>query len=180
LTDYGGDKGTTGSLLGSMAPGDAFGRVKETFLGIRYALVAWLDEVFIVDSPWGEQWQDHKLETALYGTNNRAEWFWEQARLAESRPGSDALEVYFLCVMLGFRGEKRNHPEELQAWVNATQSRIAKNQSKEAAIPAELDPPTNVPPRQALEKLRRMFLIGGTVLLLLIPIAVFFLLDLFR
>src|SRR5262245_46090739 len=29
-----------------------------TFLGIRYALTCWLDEVFIYDSPWREQWNE--------------------------------------------------------------------------------------------------------------------------
>src|SRR5689334_16971706 len=81
------------------------GRGGQQFLGIRYALVCWLDEVFIRDSPWSARWNERKLEVALSGTNDREGKFWEQAKLTEARSGSDAIEVFFLCVMLGFRGE---------------------------------------------------------------------------
>src|SRR5262245_39001938 len=76
----------------------------EPFLGIRYALVCWLDEMFVLDSGWSEAWNERKLEGALYGTNDRAWRFWDQAKRAEKRPTADALEAFFLCVMLGFSG----------------------------------------------------------------------------
>src|SRR5262249_55516936 len=46
-------------------------RGADAFLGIRYALVSWLDDIFILDSPWSRQWNERKLETDLYGTNIR-------------------------------------------------------------------------------------------------------------
>src|SRR5947208_223861 len=85
--DYGGDD-TGGIAL------DAVGRSRVAtapFLGIRYALVCWLDEIFLVDSFWDTRWNENKLELALYGSNDRAWRFWEQTRLAEARPGTDAL-----------------------------------------------------------------------------------------
>ena len=66
-------------------------------------MVCWLDELFLVDSAWDARWNESKLELALYGTNDRAWHFWEQARLADTRPGTEALSAFFLCVMLGFR-----------------------------------------------------------------------------
>src|SRR6266542_1696572 len=98
-------------------PSMSVGRAQDTFLGIRYALVCWLDEIFVLDSPWSAQWNEQKLEAELYGTNDRAWKFWEQARRAESRLEKDALEVFFWCVMLGFGGELRQQPDKLQAWV---------------------------------------------------------------
>src|SRR6266852_5305509 len=65
-------------------------RSPEVFLGIRYALACWLDEVFILDSPWGRIWNERKIEEALYGTNDRAWFFWEQAQHAANRTGVDA------------------------------------------------------------------------------------------
>src|SRR4051794_35802885 len=85
--DYGGDATSLPAKL------DVHGRPSSTsasetaFLGIRYALVCWLDEIFLVDSLWESRWNESKLELALYGTNDRAWQFWEQARLAETRPG---------------------------------------------------------------------------------------------
>lgn len=147
------------------------------FLGVRYALACWLDEIFILDSPWESRWNERKLEAALYGTNDRAWKFWEQASLAESRPGTDALEVFFLCVMLGFRGELRDDPARLQQWVTATRARIAKSQRRSWPYPPEIDPPTYVPPLRGKDRLRRMIVIGGTVLLFIIPIIVFVVMD---
>jgi type VI secretion system protein ImpK len=151
------------------------GRGADAFLGMRYALVCWLDEIFIGDSPWSREWNEQKLETALYGTNIRAELFWEQARRAEARPGGDALEVYFLCVMLGFRGELRDDPQRLQTWVSNTQARITRSQGTEWPMPPEHEPPTSVPPRHGRERLQRMILVGGVVALALILVLAFLL-----
>jgi type VI secretion system protein ImpK len=166
LSDYGGDSMVAHSVgvpRGGVRGGDAF-------LGIRYALVCWLDELFILDSAWSTEWNERKLEVALYGTNDRAWKFWEQARRAETQPGGDALEVFFLCVMLGFRGDLREDTTKLQAWVAGTQIRVAKSQAQEWQVPPELQPPTNVPPLRGRDRLQRMVLIVGLVLLIVIPL----------
>lgn len=145
------------------------------FLGIRYALVCWLDELFILYSPWEAAWNEHKLEAALYGTNDRAWKFWQQARLAESRPGGDALEAFYLCVMLGFRGELRESPEQLRLWTAAAQAQVTRNRAGGWTPPPGIEPPTYVPPLRGRDKLQRMVLVSGMTLLVLIPIVVFFL-----
>jgi type VI secretion system protein ImpK len=167
--EYGGEAGR-GSLRASRGP-PAARRGGEQFLGIRYLLVCWLDEV-MADSPVGPQWDERPLETALYGTGERAQAFWEQARRAERRSGGDATQVCFLCVMLGFRGSLRDQPEQLQRWVSAVQKRVIAAQGQECPIPAEQDPPINVPPRRGRERLQHVLLVWGAVLLLLIPVAV--------
>src|SRR5262249_20850569 len=63
------------------------------YLGIRYPLVCWLDELFIIDSPWNRDWSPRALEPALYETRDRAHLFWEQAAKASARSDTDALEV---------------------------------------------------------------------------------------
>jgi type VI secretion system protein ImpK len=171
--EYGGEGASRDSILGLHQGTSAGRRGGDQFLGIRYALVCWLDEV-MVDSPCGRQWNERKLETALYGTNERADAFWEQARRAEGKVGPDASEVFFLCVMLGFRGMLRGKPETLQQWVGAVQARIAKGQGQECPMPPEQDPPINVPLRQGRERFQRLVLIWGAVLLVLIPAAVLY------
>lgn len=170
-TDFGGE-GDSRSL--SMT------RRGDQFLGIRYALVSWLDEIFILDSPWGDLWNERKLETELYGTNIRAELFWEQARRAEGRPGIDALEVFFLCVMLGFRGDLVEQPQRLQEWAASVQARIARGQGQEWPMPPELDPPINVPPLHGREQVQRMVLIGGMLLLVVTLLVALFAVLLLR
>jgi type VI secretion system protein ImpK len=172
-SDYGGD-----SMMGhsvGVPRGVAGPRGGDAFLGIRYALVCWLDELFILDSSWSTEWNERKLEAALYGTNDRAWKFWDQARRAETQPGGDALEVFFLCVMLGFRGDLREDATKLQAWTAGTQIRVAKSQAQEWQVPSELQPPTNVPPLRGRDRLQRMVLVTGLVLLIIIPLTTFLL-----
>jgi len=161
------------SFGGDERSGDAGEARRGAFLGIRYALVCWLDELFTTGSAWEAQWNERKLEADLYGTNDRAWKFWEQARLADTWPDSDPLEAMYLCVMLGFSGELRGRPDQLRNWVSVAQTRLSKELGREWAYPAELDPPTNVPPLHGREQLQRMVLVGGIALLLLIPLVAF-------
>jgi type VI secretion system protein ImpK len=171
--DFGSDSSensATSSRLGS-APSRRSG---DAFLGVRYALACWLDEIFIVDSRWDAQWNEHKIEEALYRTNDRAWTFWEQAKLAEARQGTDALEVFYLCVMLGFRGDLRDDPDKLKQWADVAGRRIAQQQGRDWPMPPELEPATNVPPLHGRERLQRMALVAAGFVLVLIPLLALF------
>lgn len=172
IPDFGGEGAD--SLSVSRAGGR---RNPDQFLGIRYILTCWLDEIFICDSSWEAQWNERKIEEALYGTNDRAWTYWEQASLAEARPGCDALEVMYLCVMLGFRGDLRDKPDKLKAWADAAGKRIAREQGKEWPVPPEIDPPVNVPPLRGRERLHRMVLTVAVFTFGLVPIITFFILT---
>jgi type VI secretion system protein ImpK len=154
----------TGSDVGRRGRGDGF-------LGVRYALACWLDELFTIDSPWEAQWKDRILEYALFGTRSRYETFWDQAERAQAR-SADALEVYFLCVMLGFRGKWRDQPAELQNWVTAVRNRLRERFDREWPGPDGLDPPLHVPPRRGRERFQRLVVAAAVVALLAIFAAV--------
>lgn len=145
-----------------------------TYLGVRYALVCWLDEIFLIDSPWDSQWNETKLEQSLYGSNDRAWRFWEQAKLAEKRGGRAPLRAFFLCVMLGFRGDFRDDAAYLTAWVDASRRRLTDGESADWPKPPDRDIPTRVPPLHGREALRRMVVTCGTLLLILIPVVAYF------
>jgi type VI secretion system protein ImpK len=168
--DFGGERAGSRSVSDASESRSS----SERFLGIRFALTCWLDELMILHSPAEEQWNERKLEGLLYGTNDRAWKFWEQAEMALLRPTSDALEAFFLCVQLGFRGELRDDTDKLQSWSAATKSRIAKIRNQEWGYPLEYEPPTYVPPHYGRERLQHMVFTGGIVLLLLIPVLAFF------
>lgn len=146
----------------------------DQFLGARYALVCWLDEIFILDSPWANEWNEQKLETALYDRNDRADEFWEQARRCETRMETDGLEVYYLCVMLGFRGRLRDRPDKLRSWRESIEAQLSMKQAQKWQGPQELQPVTNVPPLRGRERLRQVMLAIGLVLGLLIPTVTFY------
>ncbi len=141
------------------------------FLGVRYALVCWLDELFILDSPWSERWNEHKLEVQLYGSNDRAWKFWDQARLAAGRPTADALEGFFQCVMLGFSGEMDG--AGLAEWIARTRQQLGQARRREWATPPAIEPVTRVPPLTGRASLRNMLLVAGVTLLALVPVVAF-------
>jgi type VI secretion system protein ImpK len=150
------------------------------FLGIRYALACWLDEIFI-DSPWAREWDERKLELALFETNIRYRNFWEQARLAETTPDStDAVEAFLMCVLLGFRGELAEKPDAFREWVSAAKSRAGKGYGKELPAPPEVTPSSNVPMLLGVEGYRKMARTLGLTLLAALPIVTFLVVLYFR
>jgi type VI secretion system protein ImpK len=153
----------------------------DAFLGIRYPLACWLDEIFIVDSdsPWKNDWRDQTMEYALFGRRERAHEFWNQASLAESRGDADALEVFYLCVQLGFRGDRRDNINALLDWRDAVEGRINQGRALEwPDKPPELPvPETNASPLHASDRLRWMLLTGAAVLGLAIEVTAFLLVS---
>lgn len=152
---------------------------RDGFLGIRYALTCWLDEL-LIEAGWRE-WDENKLEAALYRTNIRYSNFWQQARLAESVPSApDAQEAFLLCVLLGFRGEMGETPEKLKEWVHSVRSRVTRELGKELAALPEKSPVSDVPPLTGIEGYRKMTQrLVGTVLFA-VPVVAFLVVMMFR
>jgi type VI secretion system protein ImpK len=157
---------TSRGALGT-APAPSTEESGDAFLGVRYPLACWLDEVFILDpqSPWKAEWRDQTLEFALFRRRDRSFLFWEQARLAEARGDADALEVFYLCVMLGFRGDLREDPGGLHDWRESVEAILGRGWSADwTGKPPELPlPETNVPPLRAREHLRWLLLTGSAL-----------------
>ena len=148
LPDYGGD----GSV----------------YLGARYALTCFVDELFIGYSSWGSVWNDRKLEAALYGTNDRAWRFWDQADIVlrrpsaprtQSQPGLDGVEAVFLCIVLGFRGKYLENPSKVKEYVDDLRPQVTRAEAWES--PADRGVKTNVQPLAGREALRRVVGIYG-------------------
>jgi len=79
----------------------------------KYALVSWIDEV-LIEAPWERGrnwWKEHSLEWAYFGTNSCFERFFVLADAAATLTEKDALEVFYVCLVLGFRGLYRD-PEQ--------------------------------------------------------------------
>jgi type IV/VI secretion system ImpK/VasF family protein len=155
--------GTTGAVPGAGVDGSG-----DAFLGIRYPVACWLDETFSLDpdSPWKDVWEDHTFEWDYFRDRNRADRFWEQARLAETRGDVDALEVFYLCVMLGFRGRMRRDVQALQRWRESVEAILSGKQEVEwKGAPPELAvPDPNVPPLRARYRLRWLLIAWAATL----------------
>ncbi|MBM3994732.1 MAG: DotU family type IV/VI secretion system protein [Planctomycetes bacterium] len=151
-------------------PGQSLSR--HGFLGIRYALTCWLDEIFIADSPWTDRWNVNKAEQAFFGDTIRNTEFWKQAQKAQARPTYDALEVYYLCVMLGFRGELIDKPAELLAWRENVETQLAESDGRTYTAPPDVALSPAVPPLTGAETMQKWFLIAVMFGLPLIPLGI--------
>ena len=93
----------------------------------KYALVAWIDEV-LIDAAWDgrDAWNENALEREIFGDRLAFDQFYMKAKEASALPRKDALEVYYIAAVLGFRGIYRDsvrHASEIS----------------ELALPADLD-----------------------------------------
>jgi len=75
----------------------------------KYALASWIDEM-LVDTPWNGQswWSNNVLEVHFFNTRLCNEQFFLQAREASALSKKNAQEVFYDCVVLGFRGLYRD------------------------------------------------------------------------
>jgi type VI secretion system protein ImpK len=108
-----------------------------------YAIVSWIDEM-LVDSPWegAEWWSNNVLEVELFKTRLCFEQFYVRAKEASRLPQRDALEVFYICTMLGFRGLYRDPqmshaiieahalPPDLETWARQTALSIRVGQGR--------------------------------------------------
>ena len=157
-----------------------------TFLGARYALTCWIDELFIVHSIWADRWKPLVLEQALFGTRLRAERFWEQAEIVLRRPnaprpsnppGPDALETYFLCIILGFRGSYREAPKKIREYIEEMRPQVTR--AVDWPYPGDSGVKTNIEPLLGRETLRRVVAVYGGLSLLVILVLLILLRVLF-
>lgn len=84
----------------------------------KFALVAFLDET-IISSAWAhkDHWLSDPLQIKLFDTFNAGEEFFNhmaELRLRSSQ-NKDVLEIYYLCLSLGFKGKYQlQSPENLR------------------------------------------------------------------
>lgn len=121
---------------------------RQTWELIQYAIVAWIDEQCCSVNWEGRAWwENNSLEVSYFGTKNAHDVFYEKAE--QALQNRNAIEVYFLCVILGFRGiymdlrhknpnyveratefvSRRGLPNDLRAWLKRAADMIPLGQS---------------------------------------------------
>ena len=98
----------------------------------KYALASWIDEMLVDAHIWPGQtwWRDNVVEWTLFGTRRCNDMFYVNATKALNSGSDDALQLIYVCVMLGFRGlyrdprlnrlliDKHSLPAELPDWAS--------------------------------------------------------------
>lgn len=106
-------------ILGLIDQAEAFIGAGPDWELAKYALVSWIDEV-LLDVPWSgrDWWSNNVLEMELYRTRLCYEQFYVRAQEASRLPHRDALEVFYIAVVLGFRGMYRD-PSQSESLIQA-------------------------------------------------------------
>lgn len=115
-----------------------------------YALAALADELMIAEIKWPGQawWENHKLEFVVFGSNNRANWFFDRAEQAVGLTSRDALEAFVFAVVLGFKGMFRDSPDALLGWLRRHQELIKVGLGR-PVLPDAMPELSGAPPLQA-------------------------------
>ena len=121
-----------------LAAGDARLGLEPQWCLAKYALVAWIDEMLVNHAWTGSQWwSNNVLEAQLFQSRICSVRYYELAREACKTSQRDALEVFYQCVILGFRGmygpagdvaepaHSLGFPSALTAWLVSMERMLA-------------------------------------------------------
>jgi type VI secretion system protein ImpK len=159
---------------------------REWALFAKYALIAWIDSELSVVREWDgrDWWLQNSLEVDYHGQGLANHEFYARAKEAGTLAGRDALEVFYICVVLGFRGfyETANTedrlrfirdlelPPDMKSWTKRTAQAIRLQQDRptisDTSRPADVAPPLDG--KQTLLGTAVMFAIIAAVCLPLI------------
>jgi type VI secretion system protein ImpK len=108
---------------------------------VKFALVAFIDET-INTSDWvqKESWLSNPLQLDLFNRLDAGEEFFTRLDQLRERPQANAevLELYYMCMVLGFRGKYQLHEKEkLRLLIEDTHSELRRISGKP---PEELSP----------------------------------------
>lgn len=112
-----------------------------------YAVVVLLDESALQSRQAAfNEWARRPLQEELFGGHVGGEVFFERMRELLGRPdierAVDVLEVYVLCLLLGFRGRYLGGGEaERQQWITSASQRVAEARGSRTALCPRWAPP---------------------------------------
>ena len=119
-----------------------------------FAAVAFLDESVLNNrKPAFEDWLKKPLQEELFGTHVAGDVFFENIqqllRRTSSMDVADLLEIYYLCLLLGFSGRYSANRGDLQQVKDSILEKITRARGPSAPLA-----PNSVPPAEQVKSLR--------------------------
>jgi type VI secretion system protein ImpK len=107
----------------------------------KFALAAFVDETVLLNNfPNREQWEKYALQLEYFGEQLAGNKFFEklEAMLGQIEVTKDAVEVYYVCMLLGFKGRYAVYEQDkLLAIMQKTANALVKAGK---IVPVELSP----------------------------------------
>jgi type VI secretion system protein ImpK len=135
-----------------------------------YAFIAFLDETVLNSSqPMFSEWARQPLQEEVFGEHMAGENFFRYVGDLLGRQDSaelaDLIEVYQLCMLLGFRGKYSSDPGSLQGLTMTAQQKIARIRGVRTGFPASwVLPPSEVVESSGDPWVRRLGLIAAATM----------------
>ena len=138
----------------------------------EFALVAFLDET-LLSSDWSQKdsWLARPLQLELFNRYDAGEEFFNRLDGLRANPGlhAEAIEAYYLCMALGFKGQYQLHgQEQLRALIEETQAELAKQPGMAAGVLAPHGKPRDQVTAEVRGKLPAWALVTAAVLVALV------------
>lgn len=81
----------------------------------KFALASFIDEVVLTNNfPLKEEWEKYALQLEYFGEQLAGNKFFEklEAMLKQTKVTGDAVEIYYVCMLLGFKGRYAVYEQE--------------------------------------------------------------------
>ncbi len=144
----------------AMQQGVARGYAQEDVSMAGYAVVALLDETVLnLRNPVFASWAGHPFHLELWRENVAGESFFKYLQALMGRRDSaelaDVLEVFYLCILLGYRGRYAGASGELSAIARSVQEKILRCRGGSALLSPLAQLPRDLPEPKAPDKWAR-------------------------
>jgi type VI secretion system protein ImpK len=146
----------------------------------KFALAAFVDETVLMNNfPMRDQWEKYALQLEYFGEQLAGNKFFEklQAMLGQIEVTKDAVEVYYVCMLLGFKGRYAVYEQEkLLAIMQQTANALVKAGK---IVPVELSPhwlandQPEPPKKRAMPVWAKLAALGGLGIAFIIYLVMF-------
>ena len=146
----------------------------------KFALASFVDEVVLMNNfPLRDQWEKYALQLEYFGEQLAGNKFFEklEAMLGQIEVTKDAVEVYYFCMLLGFKGRYAIYEQEkLLAIMQKTATALVKAGK---IVPVELSPhwlandQPKPPKKRGMPVWARLTALGGLGLAFIIYLIMF-------
>lgn len=139
----------------------------------EYAVVALIDEAVMVSNWEGKEiWKSNPIQLERYDRFDAGEQFFERMERLRDRPdGAEALEVFFLCLALGFKGRYQFlPPDDLRRLIEDVQGELTRGRGlyEETPLSPHGYPSYSVPTAAARSRSSWPYLVGAFVIALVL------------
>jgi type VI secretion system protein ImpK len=146
----------------------------------KFALAAFVDETVLTNNfPLRDQWEKNALQLELFGEQLAGNKFFEKldAMLKQIDATKDAVEIYYMCMLLGFKGRYAVYDQEkLLAIMQETANALVKAGK---IVPVELAPnwlsndQPKPPPKRGMPVWAKIGALGGLGLAIIVYMIMF-------